>query len=146
VWLSPDHAVYVGEVLIPVRYLINGDTIAQIATDRVTYYHLELAHHDVLLAQGLPAESFLDMRDGSNYANTPGSIRSYPDFSVRMWEAFGCAPLIVTGRELEAAQAVVHRWAAAYWQDAHLPGSVERVAESAAVWHRTVGSAIKQLT
>ncbi len=25
-----------------------------------SYYHVELPHHDVLLAQGLPAESYLD--------------------------------------------------------------------------------------
>ena len=64
-FLSPDHAVYVNDVLIPIRHLINGSTIAQVPMDRVTYYHLELAQHDVVLAQGLPAESFLDMRDGA---------------------------------------------------------------------------------
>jgi hypothetical protein len=106
-FLSPDHAVYVEEVLIPIRHLVNGTSIAQVPVDRVTYYHLELPRHDVVLAQGLPAESFLDMRDGSNYANRPGPIRLCPDFSARMWEAFGCAPLVVTGRELEAARALV---------------------------------------
>jgi hypothetical protein len=39
-----------------------------------------LPWHDVVLAQGLPAESFLDMKDGSNYANRPGPIRLYPGF------------------------------------------------------------------
>ena len=39
--------------------------------DHVTYYHIELPQHDVLLAEGLPAESFLDLRDGSNYAEPP---------------------------------------------------------------------------
>ncbi|HKM61185.1 MAG TPA: Hint domain-containing protein, partial [Acidisphaera sp.] len=107
VWLSPDHAVYVNEVLIPVKHLINGSTIAQVAVARVTYHHLELAAHDVLLAEGLPAESFLDMKDGSNYANRPGPVWLYPDYTVRMWEAFGCARLIVTGPELEGARAVV---------------------------------------
>jgi hypothetical protein len=34
-------------------------------------------------------------------------VRLYPDFSARMWAAFGCAPLIVTGPELAAARAVV---------------------------------------
>jgi hypothetical protein len=111
-FLSPDHAVYVGEVLIPVKHLINGSTIAQVPVARVTYCHLELAEHDVLLAEGLPAESFLDMRDGSNYANRPGPVRLYPDFSVRMWEAFGCARLIVTGPELAAARELVGRFAA----------------------------------
>jgi hypothetical protein len=75
--------------------------------DRITYYHVELPQHDVVLAAGLPAESYLDMRDGSNYANRPGPTRVYPDFSARMWEAFGCAPLIVTGPELTAARALV---------------------------------------
>jgi hypothetical protein len=47
------------------------------------------------------------LKDGSNYANRPGPVRLYPDYTARMWEAFGCARLIVTGPELEAAQALV---------------------------------------
>ena len=112
-WLSPDHAVYVNEVLIPVRYLVNGSTIAQVKVDSITYHHIELAQHDVLLAEGLPAESFLDMKDGSNYGRGSGAIKLYPDFTARMWEAFGCAPLIVTGPELEAARALVAGFAEA---------------------------------
>jgi len=104
--------VYVGEVLIPVKYLVNGSTIAQVAVASVTYHHIELPRHDVVLAEGLPAESFLDMKDGSNYANRAGPRRLYPDYSARMWEAFGCAPLVVTGAELEAARAMVARCAA----------------------------------
>jgi hypothetical protein len=111
-FLSPDHAVYVNAVLIPVRHLINGSTIAQVPVDRVSYYHIELPRHDLLLAQGLPAESFLDLRDGSNYANRAGPLRLYPDFSARMWEAFGCARLIVTGPELVAARLLVAGFAA----------------------------------
>jgi hypothetical protein len=110
-WLSPDHAVYVNNVLIPVKHLINGSTIVQVPVDRVVYHHVELERHDVLLAEGLPAESFLDMRDGSNYANRAGLMRLYPDYSARMWEAFGCARLVVTGPELEAARAVVANFA-----------------------------------
>ena len=75
--------------------------------DHVTYYHLELPQHDVVLAEGLPTESYLDMKDGANYANRPGPIRPYPDYSARMWEAFGCARLVVTGPELVAARALV---------------------------------------
>jgi autotransporter passenger strand-loop-strand repeat protein len=110
-FLSPDHAVYVVDVLIPVRHLINGSTIMQVPVERVTYYHLELAEHDVVLAEGLSAESFLDMRDGSQYASRPGPVRLYPDFSAGMWEAFGCAPLIVTGPKLMAARALVAHFA-----------------------------------
>ena len=105
--LSPDHAIHIGGVLIPVRCLVNGDTIGQAPVDRVTYYHIELPQHDVVLAQGLEAEKDPDVRDRSDYANGPGPVRLYPEFSTRMWEAFGCAPLIVTGLELEAARALV---------------------------------------
>jgi autotransporter passenger strand-loop-strand repeat protein len=110
--LSPDHAVYVNDVLIPVRYLINGSTIVQVPVERVTYYHLELPQHDVVLAEGLPAESFLDVKDGSNYANRPGPVRLYPDYAPKIWEAFGCTRLVVTGPELVAARALVADFAA----------------------------------
>jgi hypothetical protein len=109
--LSPDHAVFVGGVLIPVKLLVNGVTITQVPVERVTYCHVELAEHDVLLAEGLPAESYLDMRDGSNYAHRAGAMRLVPDYAARMWEAFGCAPLIVTGPELVAARILVARFA-----------------------------------
>jgi autotransporter passenger strand-loop-strand repeat protein len=111
-FLSPDHAVYVNEVLIPIRRLVNASTIVQVPMERVTYYHIELPKHGVVLAQGLPAESFLDLKDGSNYPNRPGPVRLYPDYTARMWEAFGCARLIVTGPELTAARALVARFAA----------------------------------
>ena len=59
-WLSPDHAVFVDDVLIPIKRLINSTSIEQVPMDQITYYHVELEHHDVLLAEGLPAESYLD--------------------------------------------------------------------------------------
>ena len=103
-FLSPDHAVFVDDVLIPVKHLINGKTIDQVSMDEVTYYHVELPQHDVLLAEGLPAESYLDTNDRSDFANGGGPITLYPNFSVRMWEAMGCAPLVLTGPILEAAR------------------------------------------
>ena len=103
-WLSPDHAVFIDEALIPVKYLINGTTISQVAVEAITYYHIELPRHSVLLAEGLPAESYLDVGDRSNFANGDGPMNLYPDFSSRVWDADGCAPLIVTGPQLELAR------------------------------------------
>ena len=40
--LSPDHSVFVEDVLIPIRHLINDTSIAQIECDTATYYHIEL--------------------------------------------------------------------------------------------------------
>jgi hypothetical protein len=58
--LSPDHAVFVDAMLVPARHLVNDSTIVQEPVDEVTYYHVELAAHDVILAEGLPCESYLD--------------------------------------------------------------------------------------
>lgn len=74
-YLSPDHAVFVNGELVPVRYLINGTSIAQIACDHVTYFHVELADHGVLLADGLPAESYLDTGNRALFADEAGDLR-----------------------------------------------------------------------
>ena len=108
-WLSPDHCVFVADVLIPVKYLINGTSIAQVQMDHVTYYHVELPQHDVLLAEGLPAESYLDTGARCNFENGGSLIALHPDFGALRWEAEGCAPLIVTGPKLEAARQRVNR-------------------------------------
>jgi hypothetical protein len=103
-FLSPDHAIFVDEVLIPVKYLINGISIVQIRCETVTYYHIALAAHEVLLAEGLPAESYLEHGDRSDFDNGGTAVTLHPNFCSRAWEAFGCAPLIVTGRSLEAVR------------------------------------------
>ena len=59
--VSPDHAVLVDAVLIPAHRLLNGATIRR-DCDRaaVDYHHIELDTHDLLLAEGVRAESYLD--------------------------------------------------------------------------------------
>jgi len=111
-YLSPDHAVYVERVLIPIKHLINGGSVAQVETDTVTYYHVELASHDVVLAEGLAAESYLDAGDRANFSNAEGVVRLFPDFSgthasPMFWEAFGCAPLRIVGPEVDAVRALL---------------------------------------
>jgi hypothetical protein len=103
-YLSPDHAVYVEDVLIPVKYLINGSSIVQVPRAKVTYYHVELPQHDVVLANGMHAESYLAGADRTIFANNGGPISLYPDLSSRVWEAEGCAPLVITGPAFQAAR------------------------------------------
>lgn len=102
--LSPDHAVFVDGVLIPIRYLLNGATVAQESVARVTYYHVELDHHDVLLAEGLPAESYLDTGNRGAFANGGGPVQIHPEFALHRWEAAGCAPLVRSGPRLVAVR------------------------------------------
>ena len=101
-WLSPDHAVFIDDVLIPAKHLIDAEgVIVQVPTDDVTYYHVALSRHDVLLAEGLPVESYLDTGSRANFANSSGPVVLHPDFASREWEAAGCAPLVVSGPILE---------------------------------------------
>lgn len=107
--LSPDHAVFVDGVLIPIRRLVNGDSIARIPMADVTYYHLELERHDVILAEGLSVESYLDTGDRANFINGGPAIRLFPAFAAAgrsslAWQAYGYAPLQVTGPEVDAVR------------------------------------------
>jgi hypothetical protein len=102
-WLSPDHAVFVEGVLIPVRYLINGRTIVQQRIREVTYYHVELATHDVILAEGLPCESYLDTGNRSDFANG-GAVKLHPTFARGTSAASGCAELVLEGTRLTSAK------------------------------------------
>ncbi len=103
-WFSPDHSVFVDGVLIPVRYLVNGRTIAQESRDAVSYWHVELARHHVLLAEGLPCESFLDTGNRSAFANGGPAIQLHADFAMGVWQAQACAPLVRAGAKLAAAR------------------------------------------
>lgn len=102
-WLSPDHSIYARGVLIPVKYLVNGATIAQEHRDHVTYFHAELAQHDILLAEGLPVESYLDTGNRNQFANGGSVAALYPDFAAKSWnDAF--APLRTEGDELRSVR------------------------------------------
>lgn len=100
-WLSPQHAVFVDGVLIPIIRLANGANVAQVRVERVSYFHVELETHDVLLAEGLPAESFLDCGSRSGFANAPGPVDLHPTFKPLSWND-ACAPLVESGELVEA--------------------------------------------
>jgi hypothetical protein len=112
-YLSPDHAVFVNGVLVPVKLLINDSTIAQLKRNRVTYYHVELPRHAVILAEHLTVESYLDIGDRANFQDTT-TIRLVPDFLARLapdtalaWETRGAAPLVMAGGALDEVRTVV---------------------------------------
>jgi hypothetical protein len=114
VLVSPEHAIFVDGVLIPAKFLVNGDTIAQVRRRiPITYYHIELARHAIVLAAGLPAETYLDTGNRDCFANGGPVVRQHPDFSERVWEAEGCAPIVVTGPVLKAVRRRLRRRATA---------------------------------
>ena len=59
--LTADHALILEGFAINAGALVNGTTVTlDPAPDRATYYHVETEEHDVILANGVPAESFVD--------------------------------------------------------------------------------------
>lgn len=103
-WLSPDHAVFTGGVLIPVRHLANATTVRQVPVDTVGYWHVELDRHDLLLAEGMAAESYLDTGNRGAFANGGGATLLHADFSLGVWDAEACAALVTGGAALVAAR------------------------------------------
>ena len=126
-WLSPDHAVFVDGVLIPVRYLLNDATVAQVPVARITYWHVELPAHGVLLAEGLPAESYLDSGNRAAFANGGAVVTAQPDFARQSWAAAGCAPLVTEGPERDAVYArLIAQALALGWRMADAGGGAVR--------------------
>lgn len=114
VFLSPDHAVFADGVLVPVRYLENGTTIARLPRDEVTYFHVELARHDVLLAQGLPAESYLDTGNRGDFEGIAAPADATRQrLALRTWGQRACAPLCLHGPVLARLRARLAARAAA---------------------------------
>jgi hypothetical protein len=69
--VSPDHALLVDGVLVRAAALVNGLAIVrETRTERsFVYYHVELADHSLLLAEGVPAETFIDNADRMAFDN-----------------------------------------------------------------------------
>jgi hypothetical protein len=81
--LSPDHAVLLDGLLIPVKLLRNDASVVRETNCRsVTYYHVELDTHDILLAEGLAAESYLDTGNRGMFANAEQPMALHPDFGT----------------------------------------------------------------
>ncbi|HEY4173505.1 MAG TPA: Hint domain-containing protein [Rhodopila sp.] len=81
--VSPDHAVVFDGVLIPVRLLINGASIApDMACREVVYFHVELDSHDIIFAEGLQAESYLDTGNRGMFENGSQPMVLHPDFGT----------------------------------------------------------------
>lgn len=103
--VSPGHslcATIVSEVLVTASALLNGSSIQQIDVDEVTYWHVELDSHDILLANGLPAESYCPVGNREFFVeaatvrldNKPDPLGSDPSLF--------CRPLVDHGPLLEA--------------------------------------------
>jgi hypothetical protein len=57
--------------MVRAKNLVNGDTIFQdFAYDNIVYYHLELENHSAVIANGLLAETYLDVHNRHVFENS----------------------------------------------------------------------------
>lgn len=94
--ITKAHALLVDEVLIPVEFLVNHRSIRwDDRAQEVSLYHIELETHDVLVADGAPAESYRD--DGNRWlfqnANSGWDLPPQEP----------CAPVLTGGPVVDAA-------------------------------------------
>jgi T5SS/PEP-CTERM-associated repeat protein len=94
--VTKGHSFYLDGVLIPAEFLVNHRSILwDDHAQEVHLYHIELASHDVLMANGAPAESYRD--DGNRWlfqnANSGWDLPSQRP----------CAPVLTGGPIVDAA-------------------------------------------
>ncbi len=103
--VSPDHCLFRDGALVPARLLVNGTSIAvEKGLAEVTYFHIELPAHDVVLAEGAAAESWLDAGNRAWFENAPTAllrVTATPDAYAHE-DAQPCAPVVQAGPRLAA--------------------------------------------
>ena len=95
-WVSPWHALLLDGALVPAKLLVNGQTILQPeAVDQVEYFHLEFEAHEVIWAEGAPAESYVECDNRQGFHNAHEFAALYPDDRRA---SFGrCLPVLEPG-------------------------------------------------
>jgi hypothetical protein len=118
---------------------MNGATIRQEAAAAVVYYHIELDSHDIVLAEGLPAESYLDTGNRSAFANGGDAVHAHADFALAVWQRQACAPLVAAGLKLMVTKRRLLDRAMALGHATTRDSGVHLLADGVPVWPAIAG-------
>lgn len=84
--LTADHALIIDGLAITAAALVNGTTITleplSALADYNTYYHVETEEHDVILANGAPAETLVDADTRRAFDNHAEYVELYGEDTV----------------------------------------------------------------
>ena len=92
--VTAGHAFLFDDILIPIEELLNGVSIVRSRDPQpYRYFHVELAKHGVLLANGAPAETYRDDDNRAAFAWTAGVPES---------GRLSCVPVVPHGPRVDA--------------------------------------------
>jgi len=95
-YVSPNHALFIDDVLIPAIYLVNGTSIVQAmprGVEEIDYFHIELETHEVIFAEGAAAETLLVINDRETFADlTHDKFDNFVEHE-RLYAAKGIPPM-----------------------------------------------------
>ena len=113
-YVTRGHSLLIDGVLVPAEVLINGTTITRYEAreyDELEFFHIKLESHDVIYAEGAPAETLLNVEESA--VNFAEYLRQYGTAAT---DEDRCAPHIhIWGGRIELMSRV--RSALSPWID-----------------------------
>jgi hypothetical protein len=90
-YVTAAHSLLIDDVLVPAELLINGTTVTRYEPrgDEVEFCHVKLESHDVIYAEGAPAETLLNVEESAvNFAEY------FRQYGIPTSEEIPCVPVI----------------------------------------------------